>query len=68
MANMELLRDKINSTGIPLTFIAKGCAMTRHALYNKLAGKSEFKASEIFYLTKILHLTHAERDQIFFGE
>lgn len=68
MANMDLLRAKIDGSGISLTFIAARCGITRNSLYNKLDGKSEFKASEILFLTRVLHLTPAERDAIFFGE
>lgn len=68
MLNAELLRTKIEESGITVTALAAKSGMTRETLYNKLAGKGEFKASEIHALTKVLHLSKAERDAIFFSE
>jgi DNA-binding phage protein len=68
MANMDLLRDKIDAVGIPITTLANKCGMTRHSLYNKLAGTSEFKASEISIISTVLNLQTAERNAIFFGD
>lgn len=68
MANMQLLRSKIDSTGISVTFLAAAMGITRETLHNKLAGKSEFKASEITSLGALLHMDRAERDAIFFGD
>jgi len=36
-------------------------------LYKKVHNLTEFKASEIEMLTKLLHLTPCERDAIFFN-
>lgn len=68
MPDMNLLRDKIDRVGIPITTLANKCGVTRNSLYNKLDGKSEFKASEICIISAALHLTQQERDAIFFGE
>lgn len=68
MLNAALLASKVEESGITITALATKCGMTRESYYNKLAGESEFKASEIHALTRALHLTKAERDAIFFGD
>lgn len=67
MLNAELLRDKINETGMTIVSISMKTGILRETLYNRMAGKSEFKASEIQALTRVLQLTRKERDEIFFG-
>lgn len=68
MLNAALLTAKVEESGITITALASKCGMTRESYYNKLAGESEFKASEIHALTKVLRLTRAERDAIFFDD
>ncbi len=68
MPNMEMLRAKIEDKGIPITTLADKCGMTRHSLYNKLSGVSEFKASEIICISAVLNLKKSERNTIFFGD
>ena len=67
MLNTNLLREKINNSGITITALADKLGLTRETFYNRLANKSEFKASEIVKLTNILRLTKPERDAIFFN-
>ena len=67
MLNTNLLREKINDSGITITALADKLGLTRETFYNRLANKSEFKASEIVKLTNILRLTKPERDAIFFN-
>lgn len=45
--------------------IAEKTGILRATLYNRLKGVGEFTASEIVALTKVLHLTKPERDEIF---
>lgn len=66
MGNMKMLRSKIDETGITIVALAAKCGITRESLYNKLEGKSEFKASEIHAITCALNLKKSERDKIFF--
>ncbi len=68
MVNLEMLQKKIDHAGIPITTLAAKCGMTRNTLYNKMAGKSELKASEMLLLSLALHLNRRERDAIFFGD
>ena len=66
MVNIKLLRKKMDESGLKITAISKQSGITRETLYNRLLGKGEFTASEIVALTKVLKLTKAEREQIFF--
>lgn len=68
MTNTILLRSIIDDSGMTITAIAKKCGIARGTLYNKLAGKGEFTASEIASLTTILFLSKKERDDIFFAK
>lgn len=65
MPNIMMLKEKIKNSGMTMTAIASKSGMLRETLYNRLNGDGEFKASEISALTKTLHLSKEERDQIF---
>ena len=67
MVNIELLKQEIEDSGMTMVSIASKSGMLRETLYNRLAGKGEFTASEIAALTETLHLTKARRDRIFFS-
>ena len=68
MANVQALKDSIKESGIPTAEVARRSGMLRETLYNRLAGRGDFKASEIVALTNVLHLTREQRDNIFFAE
>lgn len=65
MANIDLLKEKIDDTGMTVVAIAEKTGILRETLYNRLNGIGEFKASEIVSLTQVLGLTKKERDKIF---
>ena len=67
MTNVELLRSIMDESGMTVVAIAEKSGILRETLYNRMAGKGEFKASEIQVLTQVLRLTRKERDDIFFG-
>ena len=67
MLNADLLRNKIRENGMTIVFISEKSGILRETLYNKMAGKGEFKASEIQALARVLKLTKGERDAIFFA-
>ena len=67
MTNVELLRNIMDESGMTVVAIAEKSGILRETLYNRMAGKGEFKASEIQALTQVLRLTKKERDDIFFG-
>lgn len=59
------LKGAIKNSGMSVTYIANILGITRGALYKKLDNITEFKASEIVLLKKILNLSDKERDDIF---
>lgn len=65
MTNTELLEKRINESGMKRCVIATKCGVDAHTLRNKIKNKSEFTASEIVALSKLLSLTNRERDEIF---
>ena len=66
MINTKLLEKKISDSGMTMVSLAKKTGILRESLYNKLKGNTEFKASEISSLSKVLRLSTRERDAIFF--
>lgn len=66
MTDLKMLKVKIVLSGLSRTAIAAALGMSMPTFYNRLSGESEFRASEIRELTKVLKLSNAERDQIFF--
>ena len=64
MANVELLKEKINNSGMTVTAIADKSGILRETLYNRMKS-GNFYASGITALTRVLHLTRKERDEIF---
>ena len=64
MANIEILKEKINNSGMTVTAIADKSGIVRETLYNRMRS-GNFYASEIVALTDVLHLTRKERDDIF---
>lgn len=68
MTDVKLLREVIKKSGLPMTFIANKLGISREGLYKKMNNESEFKASEIRKMQKILHISNAERDKIFLSE
>lgn len=66
MPNIELLKEKMNESGMTMVAIAEKSGISRETLYNRINyGRGEFLASEITGLTKALGLTRSERDKIF---
>lgn len=68
MTNTEKLNDYIVKSGYTRNYIAKAIGITRHSLYLKIRNFTEFKASEIEALCRLLCIDDpAERDAIFFA-
>lgn len=65
MTDNDLLREKIDESGMTITSVAKKSGIKRNTFYNRLKGIGEFTASEIVNLSNVLHLTKPERDKIF---
>ena len=66
MTNTELLKKTINESGMTIVFLADKLDISREAFYMKLNGKTEFKASEIFSLRRLLGLSSRQTEAIFF--
>lgn len=67
MTNTNLLRECIKKSGLKQAAIAKKCGFSRQTLINKIEGRSEFTASDIAIISKMLSLTPSKRDCIFFA-
>ena len=68
MTDSKKLSDEITDSGMTITAIAKKIGITREGFYKKLNNETEFKASEISALQKILRLSNKKRDEIFFAK
>lgn len=68
MLNINLLEKRIDDSGMTMVAIAEKTGILRETLYNKLKGTSEFKASEIASISRVLGLSSYERDAIFFED
>ena len=67
MTDSEKLQKKIKEQGITFSYLAMKIGITREALYKKIRNETEFKASEIVTITRLLDLNDYERNQIFFN-
>lgn len=66
MTDSKKLCDEIADSGMTITAIAKKLALPERGFIKKLNNETEFKASEISALQKILRLSNKKRDEIFF--
>lgn len=64
MLDRELLQEKLDSSGISITFIADKMGISRGTFYNRMEN-GDYKASEILLLSDILQLNNDEREEIF---
>ena len=67
MTDTNLLREAIKRSGYRVYYIANSLGVSYPTLQKKIEGRGEFYACEIEALTKLLKLTQAERDRIFFA-
>ena len=67
MADMEMLKQRIDESGCKLGYLALNMGLSRAGLYKKLNGDCEFKVSEVLSISRLLHLSDADRDSIFFS-
>lgn len=68
MTNTKKLKDRIDDSGISISFISRKMGISREAFYLKMNNETEFKASEIRCIKEVLSLTNKERDVIFFAD
>lgn len=67
MTNTAELEGAIAKAGIRKKTIAAALSITETALWSKINGRSEFKASEIKKIQDLLSLSDSFRDFIFFN-
>ena len=68
MTDIELLKAKIDESGMTVVAISEKAGIERATFYNRLKGRGEFTASEIVRLTNTLKLTKPDRDKIFLSQ
>lgn len=68
MTNTVLLEEYIAKSGYKKSFLADALDISRYGLARKINGKSEFKASEIDILCKLLNIGINDRMRIFFAQ
>lgn len=68
MINLLQLNHIINNKGLKKKFLAEQLGISQNCIHSKLTGENEFKLSEVSNLSKILHLTKKQRNEIFFGD
>lgn len=64
MTNGEMLKDIIKESGVSITFLAEKMDCSRNRIYAIING-SDCTASEIAGLSKLLHMSRKQRDDIF---
>lgn len=67
MANVALLRERINESGIKMSVLAERCGLTYQGLWRKLRGETEFRVPEMQAIKDTLHLETDEVMDIFFS-
>lgn len=65
MPNNELLKAKIDDSGMTLIAISEKSGIDRATIYNRLNNRGEWKASEIVAIAETLKLSKADREKIF---
>lgn len=68
MTNSTLLEHYINKSGYKKSFIAEQLGLTAYGFTLKVNNKSEFKASEMTVLCKLLKINSRDKEAIFFAK
>lgn len=69
MTNTKLLREKIESSGLKLKFIAEFVGLSRAGLNNKINNLRPFNQYEIEKMCVVLRITSTkEKEAIFFAK
>lgn len=68
MTNTVLLEEYIKKSGYKKKYITDALGISRYAFILKCTNKSEFKASEIDILCKLLSINVKDRMNIFFAK
>lgn len=67
MTKGKELRQMIEDSGVSIVFLANKLGCSRNRIY-AILGNDECSASEIAGLSKWLHMTNEQRDDIFLSE
>jgi hypothetical protein len=68
VTNTSLLEQYIEKSGYKKAYIAQQLGITAYGLALKINNKSEFKASEMTILCKILKISAKDKEAIFFAK
>ena len=68
MTNTALLEQYIEKSGYKKSFIAAQLGITAYGFTLKINNKSEFKASEMTILCKLLKISAKDKNAIFFAK
>ena len=68
MTNVTLLRQKIDDSGLKMSYIAEQLNMTPQGLYKKLKDGSDWLFSQVMIIKKLLQLSDEEVNAIFFND
>jgi hypothetical protein len=68
MTNTSLLVQYIEKSGYKKSFIAEKLGLTAYGFTLKVNNKSEFKASEMTILCKLLKINAKDKEAIFFAK
>lgn len=66
MTNTKLLREKIEASGLKLSYIASQLGISRAALTMKIENKSDFRQKEIVKLCELLGITTPKEKALIF--
>ena len=67
MGNMDKLNERIAANGVKKRAVAEAAGMTYITFSRRLNGQGDFTTGQVVAISKFLHLTVAERNEIFFG-
>ncbi len=68
MTNTDLLKQKIHESGLKQGWLAEKLSLSESALSLKVNGKRYFNQVEIENLRKLLRLSRADAEKIFFAK
>lgn len=66
MTNVTLLRQRIDKSGLKMSYIAEQLNMTPQGLYKKLKDESDWLFTQVMIIKRLLHLSDEEVNAIFF--
>lgn len=68
MTNTSMLEQYIEKSGYKKSFLAQQLGLTSYGFTLKINNKSEFKASEMTILCKLLKISTKNKEAIFFAK